>query len=94
MITAQCSCGFRELADEEIIDHLQLVFEPDDLRGNDGQVHEERDRLACACGLSAITTEELDAHLLNVFTPGDAIGSDGRRHLPPEDGDRDRMPPA
>jgi len=80
MITAQCSCGFRELADEEIIDHLQLAFEPDDLRGNDGLVHEERGRLACACGLSAITTEELDAHLLNVFTPRDAIGSDGRRH--------------
>jgi hypothetical protein len=92
MMAAQCSCGFTELADEEITDHLQLVFEPGDLRGNDGLIHEERDHLACACGLSAITTEELDAHLLAVFTPGDAIGCDGRRHLPAEDGDHDRMP--
>jgi hypothetical protein len=88
VIALQCLCGFTELADEEIIDHLELVFEPDDLRGNDGLVHEERDRLACACGLLAITSEEFDAHLLVVFTPGNAIGCDGRKHRPAEgDGD-------
>jgi hypothetical protein len=80
MVAARCSCGFAELADEELIDHLLRVFDPDDLVGNDGQVHEERDRLACACGLRAITPEELDAHILDAFTPGDGIGRDGRKH--------------
>jgi serine/threonine-protein kinase RsbW len=85
MLAAHCACGFTEFADEEITDHLHLAFEPDDLKGNDGQVHEERDRLTCACGFSAITSEELDAHFLKVFTPDDAIGSDGRKHEPTED---------
>jgi hypothetical protein len=80
MVSAQCSCGFTELDDEDITDHLHLVFEPDDRMGNDGQVHEEKDRLTCACGLAAITAEELDFHLLKVFTPDDAIGRDGKRH--------------
>jgi len=85
MIAAQCGCGFTELADEEIIDHLHLAFEQGDLKGNDGLTHEERDRLTCACGFSAITSEEMNTHLLKVFTPGDAIGRDGRRHEPVED---------
>jgi hypothetical protein len=80
MVSARCSCGFTELADEEITDHFQQVFEPDDLRGNDGLVHEERGRLACACGLSAVTPEELDTHLLKAFTPADGIGRDGQKH--------------
>jgi hypothetical protein len=80
MIAARCSCGFTELADEEMTDHFLRVFEPDDQKGNDGLVHEEREPLACACGLLAITAEELDAHLLKVFTPDDAIGRDGQRH--------------
>jgi hypothetical protein len=80
MTTAQCSCGFRELGDEEIIDHLLLVFEPEDHRGNDGLVHEERDRLTCACGFVAITAEELDSHFMKAFTPDDAIGRDGKKH--------------
>jgi hypothetical protein len=80
VIAAQCSCGFTELADEEIIDHLELLFEPDDLRGNDGQVHEETGGLTCSCGLAAVTTEELDRHFLGLFMPADAIGRDGRRH--------------
>jgi hypothetical protein len=84
MIAAQCTCGFTELADEEMTDHLLLAFEPHDSRGNDGLVHEERARLQCACGLAAITSEELDAHLLAAFTPQDATGSDGRRHAPAE----------
>jgi hypothetical protein len=86
MIAARCSCGFAELADEEMIDHLLRVFESDDPRGNDGQVHEERERLGCACGLSAITAEELDAHFMAAFAPGDAIGRDGQRHEPLKDG--------
>jgi len=85
MIAATCECGFRELDDEEITDHLHLVFEPDDIKGNDGQAHEERGRLTCACGLTAITSEELDTHFLKVFTPDDATGRDGRRHQPAED---------
>ena len=80
MVTAQCSCGFTELDDEDMTDHLHEVFEPDDRLGNDGQLHEERGRLTCACGLAAITAEELDFHLLKVFTPDGAIGRDGQRH--------------
>jgi hypothetical protein len=76
----RCLCGFTELADEGITDHLELVFEPGDLTGNDGRVHEETGRLACSCGLAAITSEELDDHFLAVFTPADAVGLDGRPH--------------
>ncbi len=82
MTAAHCTCGFTELADEELGDHLLLVFEPEDRTGNDGLAHEEREHLTCACGLVASTSDELDAHLLRVFTPADAIGSDGRRHEP------------
>jgi hypothetical protein len=80
MLAVQCSCGFTELADEEIIDHLQEVFEPADSRGTDGLLHEEGDRLSCSCGLIAITSEELDGHFLKVFTTDDAIGHDSKRH--------------
>ena len=59
MTAARCSCGFTELADEELNDHLLRVFEPDDRMGNDGVAHEERDRLTCACGLTASTSEEM-----------------------------------
>jgi hypothetical protein len=81
MVPALCSCGFEELPDEGLTDHLHNVFDPDDPMGNDGLVHEERERMVCACGLSAVTPEQLDAHLLDVFTPGDAVGRDGRRHV-------------
>jgi hypothetical protein len=80
MTALQCTCGFTELADETVTDHLLQVFEPEDGRGNDGQIHEERDRLTCACGLVASRAEEFDAHLLTVFTPADAIGPDGGKH--------------
>jgi hypothetical protein len=73
-------CGFTELADEEITDHLELVFEPDDPTGNDGRVHEETSNLTCSCGLAAITTDEFDTHFLAVFTPADGLGRDGMRH--------------
>jgi hypothetical protein len=76
----QCLCGFTELADEEITDHLELVFEPGDLTGSDGRVHEETGSLACSCGLAAITSEGLDRHFLAVFTPAGAVGPDGRVH--------------
>jgi hypothetical protein len=80
MISARCTCGFAELADEEMTDHLLLVFEPEDHIGNDGLAHEEREHLTCACGVAAITSEEFDSHILKVFTPYDAIGGDGRQH--------------
>jgi hypothetical protein len=80
MIPARCTCGFTELADEELIDHLLLIFERDDHIGNDGLAHEEREHLTCACGFAAITSEEFDSHILKAVTPGDAIGSDGHRH--------------
>jgi hypothetical protein len=80
MIVIQCSCGFKELDDEEVSDHLHQVFTPDDAMGTDGQVHEERGRLTCACGLVAATPDELDTHLLKVFMPADLIGRDGRKH--------------
>jgi hypothetical protein len=80
MIAPQCTCGFTELDDELITDHLHQVFEPPDRRGNDGLAHEETSRLTCACALLAGTVEDFDAHLLKVFTPGDAIGRDGKQH--------------
>jgi hypothetical protein len=80
MTTASCVCGFTELADETVTDHLLVVFEPDDRTGADGQVHEEGDRLVCVCGYAASTPDDLDMHFLNAFTPGDAIGRDGTRH--------------
>ena len=80
MMAASCSCGFTELADENLTDHLLQVFEPDEHQGNGAVVHQEGDRLTCLCGLPATTPEELDAHFLQVFTPADAIGRDGHKH--------------
>jgi hypothetical protein len=80
MAATSCSCGFTELADESITDHLLQAFEPEGSRGNDGQAHEERGLRTCACGLTASTAGELDRHFLAVFTPADAVGRDGRRH--------------
>jgi hypothetical protein len=82
MIPAQCACGFTELDDETITDHLHLVFTPDDIRGKDGLVHEEGERLACFCGFTARTPDELDQHFRKVFTPDDAVGPDGKKHGP------------
>lgn len=84
MTATRCTCGFTELADEELMDHLLWVLEPDDQMGNDGLVHEERERLACACGVAAVTAEELDAHFITVFTAADATSRDGQRHEPLE----------
>jgi hypothetical protein len=80
MTAASCSCGFTELDDETITDHLHSVFGPDDRKGADGQVHEEGERLTCWCGLAAATPDDLDDHFLKVFTPSDGIGRDGQRH--------------
>ena len=80
MTTARCTCGFTELADETITDHLLLAFEPADRTGTDGLVHEEGQPLACACGFAASTPDDLDSHLLKAFTPPDAIGGDGNKH--------------
>jgi hypothetical protein len=88
MTAVRCTCGFAELADETVTDHLLRVFSPDDLRGKDGQVHEEGNSLACSCGFTAITPDELDEHFLAMFTPKDTIGRDGNKHGPagPADG--------
>ncbi|HUN31958.1 MAG TPA: hypothetical protein VMU95_08040 [Trebonia sp.] len=80
MIATQCACGFTELDDEEILDHLAVVFTPDNCVGNDGQVHEELSGRACACGFDGVTSEGLEAHFVQVFQPTDGIGLDGRRH--------------
>lgn len=80
MTTARCSCGFAELADESLTDHLLLAFTPEDCRGNDGQVHEETAALTCRCGYVAMASQGLDDHFLAVFTPPGAIGHDGRKH--------------
>jgi hypothetical protein len=80
MIAIQCACGFSELADETITDHLHTVFAPEDMRGHDGLIHDEMTGLACSCGFGAITADELDEHLLRAFAPDDGIGRDGTRH--------------
>jgi serine/threonine-protein kinase RsbW len=80
MTTARCTCGFTELADETMTDHLLAAFEPDDCMGTDGLVHEEGEPLACACGFAASTPDDLDEHFLKSFTPAGAIGRDGHRH--------------
>lgn len=80
MSTSSCSCGFTELVDESITDHLQCVFEPDDNRGTDGLVHMETSPFTCSCGLTAIASAALDEHFLAVFTPPSRIGRDGKEH--------------
>jgi hypothetical protein len=80
MTHANCSCGFTELADERLIDHLLHMFIPDDGQGNDGVIHEEGALLACRCGLAMETADDLDDHFLEVFTPADGIGRDGKIH--------------
>jgi hypothetical protein len=80
MTAARCSCGFTELEDETITDHLLLVFESDDRIGTDGQAHGEGDRLTCVCGLVVSSPEGLDEHFLEAFRPVGAIGRDGMRH--------------
>jgi hypothetical protein len=82
MLATRCACGFKELADEQVIDHLLAAFEPTGAVGADGKVHEEIAGLACSCGFSGISGEELDAHFLAAFTPVGKVGRDGRRHEP------------
>lgn len=81
MTATKCSCGFAELPDERLIDHLLEVFEPGDSIGSDGEVHGESSLLRCCCGTVSTTTETLDEHLLKIFTPDDAIGRDGQKHV-------------
>ena len=80
MTDIRCSCGFTELADETLTDHLHREFAPDDSRGNDGRIHEETTPLACACGVVAAEPGALDEHFLAVFTSADRIGRDGKKH--------------
>jgi hypothetical protein len=80
MLPARCACGFTELDDEQVADHLALVFVPDDSIGKDGMTHEELLSLACSCGYAGTTPEEVEGHLMAAFTPADRIGLDGKRH--------------
>jgi hypothetical protein len=80
MTTPACTCGFTELPDETLADHLLLAFDPQDRKGPDGLVHEEHGNLTCACGLTATTPADLDLHFFRAFTPLDAIGIDGNKH--------------
>jgi len=92
MLATRCACGFTELDDEQILDHLALVFTPDDSVGNDGRVHEELSGRACACGFAGITSEGLESHFLESFRPADGRGRDGRWHGPATP--RERIPAA
>jgi hypothetical protein len=76
----RCLCGFTEVADETLTDHLLFVFTPADSRGPDGVVHDEGTVRTCLCGFYG----QLDVHFLTAFTPTDAIGSDGHKHQPSE----------
>jgi len=82
ILGGQCTCGFAETGDEQLIDHFLAVFVPADGRGPDGRVHEEGDRGRCRCGLTAPAPGALDDHFLAVFTPASSIGRDGTRHQP------------
>jgi hypothetical protein len=77
---AHCLCGFAELDDETLPDHLTVVFTPDDCAGNDGMVHDELPGHACACGFPGSSASDLGGHLMAAFTPAGGIGLDGRRH--------------
>jgi hypothetical protein len=80
MLATRCECGFEALEDEQVIDHLLAVFQPDDALGTDGKIHEEIINKTCSCGFSATTNEELDSHYLAVFTPASSIARDGTKH--------------
>jgi hypothetical protein len=80
MPISRCLCGFAELDDETLADHLAVVFTPDDSVGTDGNVHEELPEHACACGFSGNSADVLEGHLVAAFTPRDGIGLDGGRH--------------
>jgi hypothetical protein len=82
MLATRCACGFERLQDEEVIDHLLAVFEPEDSTGTDGVVHLEMAKRICSCGFQAASRDDLDVHFLGVFTPANQVGADGRRHEP------------
>jgi hypothetical protein len=85
MPVASCICGFTELVDESLIDHLLLAFVPDDGRVPDGQAHEEAETGHCLCGLATAAPAALDAHFLCIFTPATSTGRDGHKHSPARD---------
>jgi hypothetical protein len=80
MLAMRCACGFEELGDEQVIDHLLAVFEPPDATGTDDRIHEEMAGRTCSCGFSAISGDEMGAHFLAAFTPAGKVGRDGRAH--------------
>jgi hypothetical protein len=77
----KCLCGFTELEDESLTDHLLAAFIADDATGSDGVTHEETSALRCSCGFAASAPGDLDEHFLTAFTPEGAIGRDGKKHL-------------
>jgi hypothetical protein len=79
-LATQCACGFEELADEQVVDHLLAVLEPADAIGTDGKIHEEMANLVCSCGIASISGDGMDAHFLVAYTPADSVGNDGRTH--------------
>jgi hypothetical protein len=81
-LATRCACGFEQLADEQLIDHILAAFEPADAVGTDGKVHEEMAGQTCSCGFSAVSGDEMEAHFLAVFTPAGSVGRDGRAHEP------------
>lgn len=83
MPSAQCRCGFTELADESLMDHLHRVFAPQDGIGTDGELHDETTGPACLCGFTGEKPDDLDRHFLAVFRPANGIGDDGREHGDP-----------
>ncbi|HUN37677.1 MAG TPA: hypothetical protein VMU95_37260 [Trebonia sp.] len=82
LLATRCACGFERQEDEEVIDHLLELFDPEDAIGADGQAHMEMAYLACACGFKTTHGADLDYHFLVVFTPPGQVGTDGRRHEP------------
>ena len=80
MLATRCACGFERLEDEQLIDHLLAVFEPDDSTGTDGLVHLEMAKLACSCGYQTASSDELNSHFLEVFRRTNQFGRDGRKH--------------
>jgi hypothetical protein len=82
MLAIRCACGFERLQDEQLVDHLLVIFESEDSTGTDGIIHLEMAGRACSCGFQAASGVDLDRHFLEVFTPAGQAGPDGRKHEP------------
>jgi len=81
-LATQCACGFEQLADEQLIDHMLAAFESPGAVGADGKIHDELAGQACSCGFLALSGDEMESHFLAIFTPVGSVGRDGRVHEP------------